>query len=110
MARGWLSKSFVCPALKPWKREKRCVCSEHGWSGLKRNWQILWKLVPTWRRLSHENILSFRGVNTTLFPLALVYDWGEKGNINQHIASDPGASRLALVRNGPVYAGTATKY
>jgi len=52
-----------------------------------------------WRRLSHENILSFRGVNMTLFQLALVYDWGQNGNITQYLASNPGASRLSLVRN-----------
>jgi len=60
--------------------------------------QILWKRVPMWKKLSHENILSFRGVNMTLFQLALVYDWGQSGNISQYIVSHPGASRPALVR------------
>ena len=50
-----------------------------------------------WRRLLHENILSFRGVNMTLFQLALVYDWGQNGNINQYIVSHPGTSRPNLV-------------
>ena len=50
-----------------------------------------------WRKLSHENILPFRGVNTTLFQLALVYDWGHHGNISQYIALNPGASRPSLV-------------
>ena len=55
-----------------------------------------------WKRLSHENILSFRGVNMTLFQLALVYDWGQRGNINQYIASHPGVSRASLVWKAPI--------
>ena len=35
--------------------------------------KILWKLVPAWKRLVHENILPFRGVDTSIFQLALVY-------------------------------------
>jgi len=34
----------------------------------------------------------------TLFPLALVYDWGENGTIIEYAASHPDASRMALVR------------
>ena len=60
--------------------------------------QILWKQVPMWMRLSHPNVLPFRGVNMTLFQLALVYDWGENGNIIEYAASHPDASRIALVR------------
>ena len=67
-------------------------------SVLEPNLQILWKRVPMWRKLSHENILSFRGVDVTLFQLALVYDWGQNGNITQYITSHPGASRPSLVR------------
>ena len=63
--------------------------------------QILWKRVPTWRRLSHSNILPFRGVNMTLFDLALVYDWGQNGNICQYIGSHQRASRSSLVRVAP---------
>jgi len=51
-----------------------------------------------WKKLSHEHVLSFRGVNMTLFRLALIYDWGQNGNINQYVASHPGASRASLVR------------
>ena len=50
-----------------------------------------------WRKLSHENILPFRGVNTTSFYLALIYDWEQNGDIKQYIASNPGASRRSLV-------------
>ena len=63
--------------------------------------------MPTWRRLSHENVLPFRGVNMTHFQLALVYDWGENGNINQYTASHPHASRASLVGNTLVTAATA---
>lgn len=63
-----------------------------------RGLQILWKRVPVWTRLSHPNILPFRGVNMTLFQLSLVYDWGQNGNITQYVAKHPHASRLSLVR------------
>ena len=55
-----------------------------------------------WRKLSHENILPFRGVNVTLFQLAPIYDWGSNGDISQYMASYPGASRPSLVWNTPV--------
>ena len=55
-----------------------------------------------WGKLSHENIISFRGVDMTLFQLALVYDWGQKGNIRQYLVSHPGTSRPPLVWNPPV--------
>lgn len=58
---------------------------------------ILWKRVPVWKRLSHPNILPFRGVNTTLFQLALVYDWGQNGNITQYVLSNPDAFRPSLL-------------
>ena len=61
-----------------------------------------------WKKLSHENIQPFRGVNMTLFRLALVHDWGKHGNINQYIASHPGASRPSLVRTIPVTATAMT--
>ena len=59
--------------------------------------QVLWERVPMWMRLSHPNLLPFRGVNMTLFQLALTYDWAENGNIIQYTASHPEA-RMALVR------------
>ena len=48
-------------------------------------------------RLSHQNLLLFRGVNTILFQLALVYDGGEDIDIIRYTASHPGASRVTLV-------------
>lgn len=50
-----------------------------------------------WKKLSHPNVLPFRGVDMTLFQLALVYDWSEGGNIIQYTALHPEA-RVALVR------------
>ncbi|KAF9646894.1 kinase-like protein [Thelephora ganbajun] len=64
---------------------------------LKEAKEILWKRVPTWMKLSHENILPFRGVNMALVQLALVYDWGQNGNISQYLASHPGAPRPSLL-------------
>ena len=59
--------------------------------------QALWKLVPMWKKFTHPSIASFRGVATTPFRLALVYDWGEDGNIMQYMESNPEAPRLTLV-------------
>lgn len=70
--------------------------------------QILWKRVPTWRKLSHENILPFHGVEMSLFPLGLVYDWGQHGNISQYVAKYPEASRPSLVCKMPTTAITAS--
>jgi serine/threonine protein kinase len=61
--------------------------------------KILWKVVPTWKRLVHENVLPFHGVDTSTFQLALIYDWGPNGNITQYLESNPGASRHKLVGN-----------
>ncbi|KAF9651819.1 hypothetical protein BDM02DRAFT_3109883 [Thelephora ganbajun] len=59
--------------------------------------KILWKLVPTWKQLAHENVLPFHGVDTSIFQLALVYEWGHNGNIMQYLESHPDASRPELV-------------
>ncbi|KAF9642619.1 kinase-like protein, partial [Thelephora ganbajun] len=59
--------------------------------------KILWKLVPTWKRLAHENVLPFHGVDTSMFQLALVYEWGHNGNIMQYLESHPDASRPKLL-------------
>jgi len=70
------------------------ICSPQDLRELKR---ILWKPAPIWKRLVHENVLSFHGVDTSIFQLALVYDWGHNGNITQYIESNPDASRPDLV-------------
>ena len=59
--------------------------------------KILWKSVPIWKRLIHDNILPFHGVDTSTFELALVYDWAHDGNIMQYLESHPDASRPTLV-------------
>ena len=59
--------------------------------------KILWKQVPIWKRLVHENVLSFHGVDTSIFQLALVYDWGQNGNITQYLELNPDSSRPELV-------------
>ncbi|KAF9644346.1 kinase-like protein [Thelephora ganbajun] len=64
---------------------------------LKEAKEILWKRVPMWMKLSHENILPFRGVDMTLVQLALVYDWGQNSNISKYVASHPRASRPSLL-------------
>ena len=66
--------------------------------------KILWKLVPTWKRLNHENILPFHGVDTSIFQLALLYDWCDNGNIIQYLESHPDASRPELVTVPPFHA------
>jgi serine/threonine protein kinase len=66
--------------------------------------KILWKLVPIWKRLSHENVLPFRGVDMSIFQLALVYEWGHKGNIMQYLESHPNAPRSKLVTVLPCFA------
>lgn len=59
--------------------------------------QILWKEVVVWKRLSHEHVLRFHGVDRRNFQLALVYDWAESGNIIQYLDSNPEDSRIRLV-------------
>lgn len=54
-----------------------------------------------WKKFTHPNIAVFRGVTTSLFQLALVYDWGEKGNIMQYIESHQAPPRLDLVQIFP---------
>lgn len=58
---------------------------------------ILWKLVPIWKSLVHENVLPFRSVDTSMFQLALVYDWGRNGDIMEYLESHPNVSRPKLV-------------
>ena len=54
--------------------------------------------APTWWRLSHQNILSFRGATTTLFRLALVHDWGHNRDVTWLVASNPRASWYGIAR------------
>lgn len=65
--------------------------------GLEEAKKILLKRMPIWRRLHHPNVLPLRGVNTTHFQLALIYDWGEYGNVTQYLSSHPRASHPSLL-------------
>jgi len=65
---------------------------------LKEAKKILWKEVVVWKRLSHEHVLRFHGVDRTNFQLALVYDWADSGNIIQYLDSNPRDSRTRLLR------------
>jgi len=55
--------------------------------------KILWKEVVLWKRLAHENILPFHGIDRSISPLALAYDWCEKGDVMQYLESNPDTSR-----------------
>ena len=50
-----------------------------------------------WMKLTHPNIVAFRGVDMALFQLALVYDWEENGDIMQYLESHPETSRATSV-------------
>ena len=63
--------------------------------------QILWQRVPMWQRLTHSNILRFRGVHMEPTKLSLVYDEAEYCGIIQYIAAVPQAPRPCLVRKTP---------
>jgi len=61
--------------------------------------KILWKEVAVWKRLCHEHVLQFHGVDKTNFQLALVYDWEDSGNIVQYLDSNPKVSRTRLLHD-----------
>ena len=103
-------KAFRIHPSRKRKEAKEVRIGQHRRSARKPSLQILWKRVPIWRRLRHENILPFHGVDMTLFQLALVYGWERHGNINQYTESHPGASRPSLVRKALFTAATTVKY
>jgi hypothetical protein len=91
----WPSKPFAPIHLGTERRQRRCALNVPETPLSKPTLQILWSMVLVWKRLSHPGIAAFLGVDTEVFPLALVYDWGE--NILQYMESHPEASRPALV-------------
>ena len=96
-ASKWLSKYFAYIPMRTWERRRRYVlnvCKRHLLITIL---QIVWKLVVTWKRFTHPNVAPLRGVNTTLFQLALVYDWAENGNIMEYMEAHPDAPRSTLV-------------
>ena len=48
-----------------------------------------------WKRLTHPNIVPFKGV--TLDPLQIVSEWMPGGDLTDHIGSNPQANRINLV-------------
>ena len=90
-------KRFAYNPMRTWERRRRYVlnvCKRHLLITIL---QIAWKLVVTWKRFTHPNVAPLRGVNTTLFQLALVYDWAENGNIMEYMEAHPNAPRSTLV-------------
>lgn len=59
--------------------------------------QSLWKLVPILRKLSHQGIAPFLGVDTELFPLAWVYGCEASVDIMQYLKLNPLENRVDLV-------------
>lgn len=59
--------------------------------------KAIWKRAPVWKNLGHENVLPFYGVETSIFEVALVYEWAENGNIVEYLKSNPDALRSELV-------------
>ena len=96
----------ICPAQNLKETEEVSIKSACRVYAHERNPQILWRRLLSWKRLSHPNILAFRGVNVTLFPLYLVYDRGYHGNIIQYLASHPQVSRPSLVCGFPAIFAT----
>ena len=94
-APGLSSKPFAPIHLGIEKRQRRCALNVPETPLSKPTLQILWREVPAWKGLSHPGIAAFRGVDTEIFPLALVYDWGE--NVMQYMETHPEASRPTLV-------------
>ncbi|KAG7100158.1 hypothetical protein E1B28_001938 [Marasmius oreades] len=65
----------------------------------KRELREFYKEALLWTQLSHPNLLSFLGVNTSLFPrrLCLVSPWMENGQINKFLESNPTHDRLRTI-------------
>lgn len=59
--------------------------------------KILWKALPIWKRIEHESVVPIYGVETSIFKLALVYEWSQNGNIMEYLESKPSTSRSKLV-------------
>ena len=48
-----------------------------------------------WKRLRHENVVSFIGVTTK--PLQIVSEWMPNGTLTKYVEQNPGADRIGLV-------------
>lgn len=60
--------------------------------------QILWRVIALWKKLSHENVIPFYGA-VTLHPdsVTFAYAWAENLNIQLYLDANPGAPRPDLV-------------
>ena len=61
-------------------------------------WQCLSQEIIIWRRLSHPNVLPVLGVSPELFPLCIITEWMDHGNIVDFSGKHPEVNRLRLVR------------
>ena len=60
--------------------------------------QALFQEAVVWKRLVHENIVPFLGVN--LDPLQLISEWVTGGDLSQYVNTNPSADRIGLVGCG----------
>jgi serine/threonine protein kinase len=56
---------------------------------------MLHREAVVWKRLSHPNIVPFKGV--TLYPLQIVSEWMPGGDLTCYISVNPQANRINLV-------------
>jgi len=84
---------------KPWYEQRGCVYELFREAALTiGQFQILWADVVLWKRLSHENVLPFHGVDTTRHHRpAFVYSWAENLDIQKYLKANPGVPRPDLV-------------
>ena len=82
----WGGKPVACKVFRVFSR-----------NDLPKAKELLWKVVPIWKRLEHSNVLPIYGAETTVFQLALVYEWSKNGNILEYLKSKPDAPRSELV-------------
>lgn len=57
--------------------------------------QMLYREAVRWKRLTHPNIVPFRGV--TLDPLQIVSEWMSGGDLTSYVSLNPQADRIGLV-------------
>ena len=57
---------------------------------------MLYREALIWKRLTHDNIVPFRGV--TLEPLQIISEWMPNGDLTAYIKKNPNANRVNLVR------------
>lgn len=63
--------------------------------------QMLYREAVMWKRLTHANIVPFKGV--TFSPLRIVSEWMPGGDLTGYICRSPQADRIGLVSPASVY-------